>query len=510
MRNIQPLIYAVLIAIGLFIGGVLNNNQVTADSKLNNILQMIDSHYVDSLNYNKFEIDAINSILNELDPHSSYIPKKDFKAVEEDMQGSFSGIGVEFNIIEDSIVVVSPISGGPSEKLGMQSGDRIISVEKEDVTNIGIKNQDVIKLLRGKKGSYVNIVIKRREQKDLIPFKIVRDDIPLFSVDAGIMLTHDIGFIKINRFAATTYNEMMEKVNTLKIQGMQKLIIDFRGNPGGYLHIANQICDEFLGEGELIVFTEGKNRRQQKTFATQNGSLENIEVIALINEGSASASEIVSGALQDNDRGLVIGRRSFGKGLVQEQITLNDGSVIRLTTQRYYTPSGRCIQKDYGENTKNYHNEQYTRSDSSIYHTDSIKYMTKKGRTVYGGGGITPDVVIKRDTNVNYLQINKMVSKGWINEFCFEKSQVLKKQNVRNYKQISIADISNDFIKYLTQEKNFELKIGETEFKYLENLLLATISRNLWDNDTYYRVLSIEDEYVQMAIKKFYEASVDD
>ena len=504
MKKMQPLIYASLIAIGIYIGSMGNSTQITVDSKLNNILQMINEHYIDSLNYTKFENNAINSILNELDPHSAYISIKDFKAVEEDMQGSFSGIGVEFNIIEDSIVVVSPISGGPSEKLGIQSGDRIINVEQEDVASTGIKNEGVIKRLRGEKGSAVNIIIKRRGQNDLMPFVIVRDDIPLYSVDAGIMLTNDIAYIKINRFSATTYKEMMEKINTLTTKGMQKLILDFRGNPGGYLHIANQICDEFLKAGELIVFTEGRNRNKQETFATKNGELENVKVIVLINEGSASASEIVSGAFQDNERGLIIGRRSFGKGLVQEQITLNDGSVIRLTTQRYYTPSGRCIQKDYGENTKDYYLEQYTRNDTSIHHSDSLKYTTKNGRIVYGGGGITPDIIIERDTNLNYLQINKMMSKGWINEFCFEKSEALKNQNISNYKQIDMDIIYAKFIQYLKQkDSKFNLKLGAAEFKYLENLLLATISRNLWDNDTYYKVLSQEDTYIQRAINNF-------
>jgi carboxyl-terminal processing protease len=504
MKRMQPLIYAILLVMGIYIGSMNNGSQIAVDSKLNNVLQMINNHYVDSVNYTTFENNTINSTLRELDPHSSYISIKDFKAVEEDMQGSFSGIGVEFNIIEDSIVVVSPISGGPSEKLGIQSGDRIISVEEEDVASTGVKNEDVIKLLRGEKGSAVNIIIKRRGQDELIAFTIIRDDIPLYSVDAGIMLTNDIAYIKINRFAATTYNEMMEKANKLTKKGMRKLILDFRGNPGGYLYIANQICDEFLKAGELIVFTEGRNRSKKETFATKNGLLENIKVIALINEGSASASEVVSGALQDNDRGLVIGRRSFGKGLVQEQITLNDGSVMRLTTQRYYTPSGRCIQKDYGGNTKDYYLEQYTRKDTLTHHSNSLKYTTKKGRIVYGGGGITPDIIIKRDTTLNYLQINKIMSKGWINKFCFEKSEDLRKQNISNYNQIDMANMYANFTQYLKQKNSkFELKLGAAEFKYLENLLLGGIARNLWGNDTYYQVLSLEDEYIQRAINEF-------
>ena len=504
MKNTQPLIYAILIIIGMYIGSINTGSETSNNKKINNILQIINNHYVDSVNYSALETDAINSILNTLDPHSSYISIKDVKNVEENMQGSFSGIGIEFNIIQDSIVVVSPISGGPSEKLGIQSGDRIVGIEKEDVASIGIKNEDIIKKLRGVKGSSVNITIKRRGQDNLIPFTIIRDNIPLFSVDAGIMLTKDIAYIKINRFSLTTYDEMITKTNFLKQEGMSKLILDFRSNPGGYLHIANQICDEFLMAGELIVFTEGRNRMKQEVFATNKGSLKDIKVIALINEGSASASEIVAGALQDNDRGLVIGKKSFGKGLVQEQITLHDGSVIRLTTQRYYTPSGRCIQKKYGKNKKDYYLEHYNRDDSATHNADSLRYTTKKGRYVYGGGGITPDIIIAKDTNVNYLQINTIMSKGWINEFCFEESELLKKQNIINYKKIDLANIYIKFLAFLKQkDPKFDLQLGDTEFRYLQNILLANISRNLWGNDVYYEVLSTEDDFIKSAINNF-------
>jgi carboxyl-terminal processing protease len=319
MKIIQPLVYAVLISIGIFIGNISNSENNEHENKIDNILKIIDNHYVDSINYSDFENKTINTFLNELDPHSSYISVNDYKAIEEDMNGSFSGIGVEFNIIEDSIVVISPIEGGPSQKLGIKSGDRIITVEDEDVASIGVKNENVIKLLRGEKGSEVNVKIKRRGTKDPILFKIIRDDIPLVSVSAGILLDDKIGYVKINRFAATTFNEMNKKCNKLINQGMEKLILDFRGNPGGYLHISNQICDEFLKDGELIVFTEGRNRERDEIYATSNGELEDIDIICLIDEGSASASEIVSGAIQDNDRGLIIGRRSFGKGLFKSK-----------------------------------------------------------------------------------------------------------------------------------------------------------------------------------------------
>ena len=503
MRNLFRITSLIIIVIGIYITGCNKQPEIKTKNKINNILEIINEHYIDSIHYHTFENNAINSILNNLDPHSSYISIDDFKSIEEDMQGSFSGIGVEFNIIEDSVVVVSPISGGPSEKLGIQSGDRIINVEDENIASIGITNEGVVKRLRGEKGSTVNIIIKRRNQNTLIPFTIIRDDIPLYSVDVGIMLTNDIGYIKINRFAAKTYDEMMEKANKLKKNGMKKLILDFRGNPGGYLHIANQICDEFLQEGELIVFTEGRNRPREEIFATRIGTLEDIPVTTLINEGSASASEIVSGALQDNDRGLVIGVRSFGKGLVQEQMTLNDGSVIRLTTQRYYTPSGRCIQKEYGENNQDYYLEPYVRN-KKVLPTDTVKYTTKNGRIVYGGGGINPDIIIEKDTNTNYMQINLMLSKGWINEFCFEQSELLRKEKINHYTQIKIMNLYNEFIDYIKRkDSKFDLKIGSIETKYLKNLLLATTARNLWDNEVYYKVLSIEDEYIQRAINEF-------
>ncbi len=505
-KRFQPLVYALLIIAGVLIGSINNSNTLhnnSVNTKINGILDLIQDHYVDTINTADFEDKTINAVLNELDPHSAYIPIKKYQALEEDMQGSFSGIGVQFNIIEDSIVVISAISGGPSERLGIQSGDRIINVEKENVASTSIKNEGVIKRLRGEKGSIVNITIKRRGQIALMPFSITRDAIPLYSVDVGIILKDNIGYIKVNRFSATTYDEMMMKVNFLQKDGMEKLILDLRGNPGGYLHIANQICDEFLREGELIVFTEGRKRSRKETFASKKGRLENTQVITLIDEGSASASEIVSGALQDNDRGIIIGRRSFGKGLVQEQIPMNDGSAIRLTTQRYYTPSGRCIQKDYGKNEKDYYLEQYTRKEKTEF-PDSLKFTTKKGRTVYGGGGITPDIIIKRDTTLSYLQVNIMISKGWLSEFCLKQSENLKKKNISNHKQIDMEGIYLKYAEFAQQkDANFKMKLGDVELHYFKNLIKASIARNLWDNDIYYSILSQEDEFVQKAINSF-------
>ncbi len=503
-RKFQPIIYALLIIAGISIGSQINKTSPNkGNEKINGIIELINEHYVDSINRTNFEDKTIEALLSELDPHSSYIPKKEFKAVAEDMQGSFSGIGVQFNIIDDSIVVVAAISGGPSEKLGIQSGDRIVTVEEEDVASIGIKNEDVIKRLRGEKGSIVNIEVRRKGAAQLLSFAIKRDDIPLYSIDASIMLNDDIGYIKINRFAATTYSEFQKGIRTLKEKGMQNLILDLRGNPGGYMGVAIDICDEILDNNKLIVYTQGRNRDREDIYATASGTLKQDKIIVLIDEGSASASEIVSGAVQDNDRGTIIGRRSFGKGLVQEQIGINDGSAVRITTQRYYTPSGRCIQKPYGENKKEYYLEHYKRTDSLIA-IDSLKYTTLKGRTVYGGGGITPDIIIKRDTSLNYFQINLMVSKGWVNEYCLKQSEQLKQQNINSYTQIKTADIYSNYLDFINnKDTSFKLELGNTEFNYFNNLLLATISRNLWDNKIYYSILSTEDEYIQRAINEF-------
>jgi carboxyl-terminal processing protease len=309
----------------------------------------------------------------------------------------------------------------------------------------------------------------------------------------------------VNRFSATTFDEFTKGTNKLLNSGMQELILDLRGNPGGYLAMAISMCDALLDKDNLIVYTQGRNRARENVYATKNGILQSTEIIVLIDEGSASASEIVSGAIQDNDRGLVIGRRSFGKGLVQEQIGLNDGSVVRLTTQRYYTPSGRCIQKTYGENDKEYYTEPYLREEEIV---DTLVYTTKKGRTVYGGGGITPDIIIKRDSALNYLQINLLISKGWVNEFCLRNSFALKNTKTKDSKKLFIASENQDeiyalFLDFVTQkDKALKVNIGEVELAYFKNLLKATIARNLWDAEIYYEILNKEDAFVQRAINE--------
>ncbi|MEC8853152.1 MAG: S41 family peptidase, partial [Bacteroidota bacterium] len=332
-KQYQPIAYSLVLIAGILIGNFLknidngiSNFQIRQNSKINTILQLIQEDYVDTINQNIIEENAINSILKELDPHSTYINTKRIKGVNEEMGGSFGGIGVEFSIQNDSIVVISPISGGPSERLGIKSGDRIVEVEDENVAGIGIENQGVIDRLRGEIGTIVCIKIKRKNENNLIDYSITRGEIPLLSLDVKLMLTNDIGYIKLNRFSSTTTDEFIESAESLLNSGMQKLILDLRGNPGGYLGAAINVSNQFLGGEEMIVFTEGRNRKRQEFYADKSGLLTQTNVVVLVDEGSASASEIVAGAMQDNDRGVIVGRRTFGKGLVQEQIPLYDGS----------------------------------------------------------------------------------------------------------------------------------------------------------------------------------------
>ena len=475
--------------------GVLLSDLFTSDqkkSKIESILKIIEKNYVDSINLNSLYNNSINDIILNLDPHSSYIDAEKFNTVKEDMQGSFSGIGVQFSIINDTIVVVAPIAGGPSEKLGILSGDRIVYVEKELVANVKIRNEDVINKLRGKKGSSVNIDIHRRGYNKLISYNIIRDDIPLKSVDASIMLDNSIGYIKLNRFAATTYEEFSLGVENLLKSGMKKLILDLRNNPGGYLGVAINICDDFLNANQLIVYTQGNKRAKDEIYSTKNGALTNTDLIILIDEGSASASEIIAGAVQDNDRGTIIGRRSFGKGLVQEQIKLNDNSVLRITTQRYYTPSGRCIQKPYKKN--NLVEEVF----------DSTVYKTKSGREVYASGGINPDVIIEVDSNLNYFKLNELISLGLINEFCLDESIKFREINIskKDFLNINENKFYSNFLLFLgmKDKPNYINDVGEKEKQFLQNFLISKIAQNIWGDEMYYFLQAKNDEFIKAAI----------
>ncbi len=507
---------------GSLLSGRRQNNTAISSSphkqngKLDNVLDFIEDNYVDTINRKKLEESTLTSMLKQLDPHSDYIPAAELEEVNEPLQGNFHGIGIEFNIVNDTICVVHPIQGGPSERLGVKAGDRIIKVDSKKVTGIKITNKKVFEMLRGKKDTKVNITIKREGQKQPIDFTITRGEIPIYSVDVSFMADQGVGYIKVSRFAASTYDEFRKGFNKLIKQGMKKLIVDLRGNGGGYLNAAVDIADEFLSKGMLIVYTKGKNSPEKKYFATEKGSFESGKLIVLIDEGSASASEIVSGALQDNDRATIIGRRSFGKGLVQEQIEIPDGSAIRLTVARYYTPSGRCIQKPYNKGLEAYYSEEYDRYESgellhqdSIHYADSLKFKTVSGRTVYGGGGITPDIFVPIDTSYRSSYLNKVFYKGLVNDFAFSYAD-------KNRASFSSYKTASDFVKNYTPPQSllnefveFAAKNGilknDVQLKkssgYLIHQIKALIGRNLFDNDAYYPVILKEDKVFTEALK---------
>jgi carboxyl-terminal processing protease len=520
-----PIAFAVVLAGGIWLGAYLqpdgpnytiNLSGASGNSKkITNLLNYVADEYVDSVDMEGLTESAIISLLDQLDPHSGYIPARDLAAMNQPLQGNFDGIGVEFNIISDTIVVVAPISGGPSEKLGIRAGDRIVQIEDSTVAGIGIRNEDVISKLRGERGTKVRIKVERKGQKQLLEFTIVRDKIPIYSVDAGYMLNTTVGYIKVSRFAATTYDEFMEKLQKLKKQGMTKLVLDLRGNPGGYLNAAIAISDELLPKGKLIVYTEGRKRPRQDSYATAQGAFEQQPIAVLIDEGSASASEIVAGAVQDNDRGTILGRRSFGKGLVQEQADLPDGSAVRLTIARYYTPTGRSIQRPYSKE-ENYYGDLTNRLEhGELYEADSIKvnsedrFTTPAGKVVFGGGGIMPDVFIPLDTSDYSIYHNKLLSAGLIREFALElasgRQEELKKY--RTVKEFMVGfKITDSEFASLTQlaVKRDIRATAENVFRArrgIERNLRALIARGIWNGDGYFPVINADDNAVTEAVK---------
>lgn len=385
--------------------------------KFGRLLRLIDSYYVDSTKINDLTEKAIVEVLRNLDPHSVYISKEEVEKMNEPLQGNFEGVGISFNVFKDTLLVVTTVPGGPSEKVGLRAGDRIVQVDAKVIANIGLKNTDVYDLLRGKKGTRVDLKVKRKGEPNLLDFTVIRDKIPINSLDASYMLDDNTGYIKLNKFAATTTNEFFEAIKALKTSSkLNSLVLDLRGNGGGYLTAAIELADQFLTAYKLVVYTSGLHAEKKEYNATPLGELEQGKLVILIDESSASASEIVSGAIQDWDRGVLIGRRSYGKGLVQQPFPLTDGSMIRLTTAHYYTPSGRCIQKPYADGVDAYQKDYMHRIETGeLFSKDSVaqnkaeKYLTKTSkRTVYGGGGIMPDVFIPLDTSKYYVYYNML------------------------------------------------------------------------------------------------------
>ena len=521
-----PLILALAISAGIWIGATFaepktdRNDLKAAIYKLQEIITYINRDYVDSVNTNELVEFGIQSMLEKLDPHSSYISAKDATLAKSQLDGEFDGIGVEFGIIRDTIYVVAPLSGGPSEKLGIQSGDQIINVDGKTVAGTGITNRDVFDLLRGPSGSIVKVDIQRKNHKGLIPYEITRDKIPQYSVNATYMIDDEIWYIKVTRFAATTHEEFKKAVLELQEQGMKKLVLDLQSNPGGYMGAAINIADEILNENALIVSQQGKlNRYNQKAYAIKPGLFEEGSVIILINEGSASASEIVAGAIQDNDRGLIVGRRSFGKGLVQMPIDLSDGAELRLTIARYYTPSGRSIQKPYGDDqdyssdwTNRFEHGEFFSADS-IKFNDSLRYETKAGRAVYGGGGIMPDFFVPLDTTMSSVYVNRLFNTDSSREFILDYLN----KNKKKFEGMSFEDYYNDFeisedmLQGLIKvgEKN-KVKFDQKDYlkskEYLKILLKAHMGRNIYDDNAFYKVINEINEIYLQAITLFDEA----
>ncbi len=489
-------------------------------NKIGNILNIIESKYVDTVNREELVEAAIPFILNKLDPHSVYIPARDLARMNEPLQGNFEGIGVSFNMLTDTVLIISTIPGGPSEKVGILSGDKIIFVEDSLVAGQGIPDNGIIALLKGPRGTEVNIKVLRKDENELIPFTIKRDKIPIYSVDVSYMVNDNTGYIKISRFSMTTHLEFTEGLEKLKQSGMEKLILDLRGNVGGIMEPSTLITDEFLEEGKLIVYTEGRASPRQEIYSTaQDGFIEGVLVI-LIDEFSASASEILAGAIQDNDRGTIIGRRSFGKGLVQEPMPFNDGSAMRLTIARYYTPTGRSIQKPYDNGTEEYYadlNERLIRGEfieaDSIHFTDSLKYTTPGGKTVYGGGGIMPDLFVPADTSGMSRYFLKVRNLGLIYRFALQYTDDNRKQlqNLISPEEIMTylekEAILNKFIVYATDngvkaEKGSITISGEI----IEIQLKAYIARNILDNDGFYPIWQDLDTTLKKAIEYLTEA----
>ncbi|MCF6358928.1 MAG: S41 family peptidase, partial [Draconibacterium sp.] len=484
-------------------------------NKISTILNLIDNGYVDSVNTKSIVEQTIPEMLKNLDPHTTYIPAKNMVKVQEEMTGNFSGIGVQFSVMEDTVRVIEVIAGGPSSKIGLMPGDRIVRVNDSIIAGINVKNATVLSLLKGKKNTKVIVGIIRKDYDDELEFEITRGEIPLYSVDVSYMIDEETGFIKISRFANKTYNEFMDRMALLDDYGAKKVIIDLRQNTGGSLVAVLQMVDEFLEKGELILYTEGVNQPRRTYDASGKNSWRNMKVFVLIDEFSASASEIFAGAMQDNDRGIVIGRRSFGKGLVQEQIPLMDGSALRLTVARFYTPSGRCIQSSYADGNDEYYEHIYERFQNmeqlvadSIHFIDSLKYETKGGRIVYGGGGIMPDFFVPVDTTGNSEYFTKIYRKGLIYTFAYSyaddhRNELSTLANAEEFdRYLDKKDALSDFVEYASEKGIAKDSKGlKVSGNIINTQLKAYIARNIIGEEGFYPIIKKIDKTLLRAIE---------
>ncbi len=517
-----PVIIAASIALGIFIGNHYLSistgkfRSYASGNKINAILDIIDEQYVDTVNMSQLVEGAIPKIFSELDPHSGYIPAADAQMVNEELEGSFSGIGVSFNLQTDTILVISVIPGGPSEKAGLLAGDRIITINDSLFAGNNSSQGKIMKTLRGAKNSVVKLGIKRSTSQDLLYYNVTRGDVPVNSVDVAYVVREGVGYIKVNKFARTTYNEFITAIAKLKQQNCKSFIIDLRGNTGGYMDAAINMINEFMVNGRLIVYTEGKAFPRNDVYANGTGTCQDAPIVVLTDEFSGSASEIFAGAIQDNDRGLIIGRRTYGKGLVQSQIPLSDGSALRLTIARYYTPSGRCIQKDYElGKTDEYDQDLFNRfmhgefdSADSIKINNSLKYQTSLGRTVYGGGGIMPDIFIPRDTSGVTSYFSNVINSGVLNLFTLEYSD-------NNREKLSSFKTYQELYNYLKKQPlldkftNYAVSKGirkrvtliNISAKLIENQLHSYIVRNFFNDEGFYPIFLKDDVTLLKAVE---------
>lgn len=527
MKNkvITPILLAVVLVIGVCMGLYISkSNGIATVSKsgddslfINEVFSLINDEYVDTIDMNNIQIKAVTHVLESMDPHSEYIEPKILDDVNDNLHGSFEGIGVSFRIEKDTITIIETIKGGPSEKVGILAGDRIVYVGDTLVAGVKVDNDAAMRFLKGTKKTKVDVKIKRHGVAELLDFTITRDVIPTYSIDVSYMINEEIGFIKLTKFSQTTSNEFVKALKELKSQGMTKLILDLRDNTGGYLGEAVAVADHMLPGNELIVYTEGEHRPRSYIFARQKGLWEKEDVVVLINEGSASASEIVAGALQDNDRGTIIGRRSFGKGLVQEQFELGDNGAIRLTVARYYTPTGRCIQKPFTGDKTEYLLEELERyasgemfSVDSIHFADSLKYITPGGKIVYGGGGIMPDIYVPLQDDSTHYFFNKMANAGILFQYAFDysdahRADILKYDDVVEFNDKFIfTDVMFDELMRRTHDKKIEgNEVDEKIARELsEPLFKAYVARNVFGDEAFYPIYEPMDDILQEAIKQ--------